>query len=342
MQAPSGSWPAEPPRLRLAHLPTPVEPLWRPSQNARGPQVDIKRDDLTGSILSGNKVRKLEFVLAEALAQRATCVITCGGIQSNHARATAGAAARVGLRPILLLQGHKPHSIAGREPCGADGNLFLDQLLGAQIHWLTPAQYEERDRLMAETAAELRAAGERPFVIPEGASNEIGAWGYAAMVGELAAQRPDLPWTHIVCAIGSGGTHAGLLIGSRLAGWNVRVRSYLVHRDPDYFRGQVMSILEAFMRRYAVRLDVREDDIDIVAGYAGPAYAQPYPQEIAVIRRLASEAGIVLDPVYTGKAMAGLLDEIERGRYSRDDRILFVHTGGIFGLLAQREHFAAT
>lgn len=323
--------PPEPPRLRLAHLPTPIEPLPRLTGLPAAPRIDLKRDDLTGLALSGNKIRKLEFVLADARARGATCLVTCGGLQSNHARATAAAAAQIGLRAVLLLAGEPP-----RHPTG---NLLLDRLFGAEVRFISAEDYQQRDAHLQSVAQDLAGAGERPYVIPEGASNEIGAWGYVAMLTELAAQRPARPWTHIVCATGSGGTHAGLLIGSRLMGWDVRIRSYLVQRTRDYFVEQVLSIAAAFARRYGVSLALTADEVDIVAGYEGPAYAEPYDEEIEVIRRAARETGLLLDPVYTGKAFTGLRSEIVAGRFAPDDRILFVHTGGIFGLLAQGERF---
>lgn len=345
---------AFPPRESLAHLPTPVHPLARLSA-AAGAAIDIKRDDLTGCLLSGNKIRKLEFVLADALRAGATAVVTCGGVQSNHARATAGAAARLGLRCGLLLRGEPPARaeapapgapLAGAEaiaagraslrPLPADGNLFLDELLGAEVRWVDAAGYEERDLRMAQWAEELRARGERPYLIPEGASDEVGAWGYVAMLAELREQAPAFPWRRIVCALGSGGTHAGLLLGARLLGLEVRIRSYLVQRDPAYFRARVMEIASAFERRYGVRAGIAPEEIEIAAGFEGPAYAEVYPQEVATIRELARLEGIVLDPVYTGKALTGLLAELRSGELPREERLLFVHTGGIFGLLAQR------
>ncbi|MBM3318380.1 MAG: D-cysteine desulfhydrase family protein [Candidatus Eisenbacteria bacterium] len=320
--------PPFPPRERLAHLPTPWHPLARLSA-ALPAAIDIKRDDLSGCLLSGNKIRKLEFVLADALAAGATAVVTCGGAQSNHARATAGAAARLGLRCALLLRGEAPAA-------PPDGNLFLDELLGAEVRWVDAAGYEDRDARMAALAGELRGRGERPYVIPEGASNEIGAWGYVAMLAELREQEPSFPWRRIVCAMGSGGTHAGLWMGARLLGLDVRVRSYLVQRDRGYFRSQVRTIVERFGRRYGVRAALDPEELEIVAGFEGPAYGAAYAEETVVIREAARAEGIVLDPVYTGKAMTGLLADLRSGALPPGERILFVHTGGIFGLMAQR------
>jgi D-cysteine desulfhydrase family pyridoxal phosphate-dependent enzyme len=363
--APAAAWPAPPPRLRLAHLPTPIEALTPAGPGiaaaARanpaigigswaGAAIDIKRDDLTGCLLSGNKIRKLEFILADARRRGASCVITCGGTQSNHARATAGASARLGLGCVLLLR--RPAAVDAAASAGActnaginadarvmasaDGNLFLDDLLGARVRWVSAAEYEDRDRAMAAVADELRARGETPYVIPEGASNALGAWGYVHMMEELREQVPAFPWRVIVCAIGSGGTHAGLLLGARRLGLDVRIRSYCVQRTPDYFRGQVLSICEAFAREFGAPVAVRGEEVEIVSGFEGPAYAEVYPEEVAAIRGLARGAGILLDPVYTGKAFTGLLADLRAGRIARDEHVLFVHTGGIFGLMAQR------
>jgi D-cysteine desulfhydrase len=321
--------PTAPARLRLAHLPTPITPLPRLSAEM-GASIDVKRDDLTGLATSGNKIRKLEFVLAEARARGATALVTCGGIQSNHARATAAAAARLGLRAVLLL--------AGEPGAGApEGNLLLDRLLGAEVRFVSPAGYAERDARMAEIARDLRAAGETPFVIPEGASDALGAWGYVAAVGEILTQAPEFPWDTVVCAVGSGGTLAGLVLGARLHGLTARVRGYSVHRTPAWFAARTREIVDDFAARYACRAAVREPEIEVIGGYEGPAYAETYPEELETIRRAARLEGIVLDPVYTAKAFTGLLADIRADRIARGARVLFIHTGGIFGLFAQRE-----
>jgi D-cysteine desulfhydrase len=323
-------FPPSPPRVRLAHLPTPVHPLARLSAEL-GIAIDIKRDDLTGCALSGNKIRKLEFVLADARHRGATCVVTCGGVQSNHCRATAGAAAQLGLRCVLLLRGSAPGL--------PDGNLFLDRLLGAEIRWVSAAEYEHRDEHMAAVAEVLRARGEKPYVLPEGASNALGAWGYVQMMRELREQAGEFPWRMIVSAIGSGGTHAGLLLGSRLLGLDVRVRSYSVQRSPEYFRDQVLTIAGAFDRDFGTRVALQGCDVEVIDGFEGPAYAEVYPEEVATIRDIAQREGVILDPVYTGKAFTGLLSDVRAGRIPCRERVLFIHTGGIFGLMAQRREF---
>ena len=209
----------DPERLVLANLPTPVQQLGRLPGLEGGPEIFIKRDDLTGAGLSGNKIRKLEYLFAEAKAQRADTVITCGGIQSNHARATAAADARVGLKTHLVLREE-----GAPEP--DQGNLFLGRLAGARIHRITKAEYAERDRIMDELARELDRKGHRVYIIPEGGSNAMGTWGYVRAVSELKAL-PE-PFDLVVCALGSGGTCAGLEIGRAFEGMDFEVAAFNV------------------------------------------------------------------------------------------------------------------
>ena len=215
--------------LDLARLPSPLQPLPGPSKQL-GAEIWVKRDDLTGAGLSGNKVRKLDYLLAEATARGADCVITTGGIQSNHCRATALAARMVGLRPVLLLRGQPPTD-------GWDGNLLLDGILGAEIHWITPEQYTHRDALMAEHAARLSAAGATPYVIPEGGSSAVGALGFVRAGRELAAQAmaAGVEFDTVLCATGSGGTLAGLA----MSGLSAQVLGVAVCDDRTYFRQRV-------------------------------------------------------------------------------------------------------
>jgi D-cysteine desulfhydrase len=267
----------EPRRLSLARLKTPLERVL-----IDGRTVLMKRDDLTGAALTGNKIRKLEYLLAEAVAQGKRRVLTCGGIQSNHCRATAIAARRLGLDSLLFLRTSAP------PPSDQwTGNLRLNQLVGAEVRFITPEQYRDRNALMAD------AAGADDYIIPEGGSNALGSWGYVRAYEELRAQWSDRP-TAIICATGSGGTLAGLMMGSRFG---------LPHVAPE--------------------------EVKMVDGYIGPGYAVTNPKQQADIERLARETGHLLDPVYTGKAFRALLHEPERFGV----RPLFIHTGGIYGLL---------
>lgn len=323
---------AYPPRIDLARLPTPVQPLRRLGQEL-GVELYLKRDDLTGAALSGNKIRKLEFVMAEALSQNADTVITCGGAQSNHCRATALAAAKLGLGCRLLLRTPQPDA-----PPPLEGNILLDRLAGAAIVWITPAEYNDRDALMRREAELLSRAGRRPYIIPEGASNALGAWGYIRAAEELAADVAGLPGSGgqpvtVLHATGSGGTGAGLILGAKLHGLKARVASVNVCDDRNYFMGVIGDICEETIAAYDLKVSFsRQRDIDIIDGYVGRGYALSRPEELALIKKVASIEGIILDPVYTGKAFFGMVAELRRNPDCFGKRIIFVHTGGIFGL----------
>ena len=328
-----------PPRIELARLPTPLQPLRRWSDKL-GVELTIKRDDLTGAVLSGNKIRKLEFVLAEARSKKADTVLTCGGEQSNHCRATAAAAAMLGLRCRLLLRTADPAA-----PPPPEANLLLDRLAGADIAWITAEQYLRRNELLAREADQLRRQGRVPYVIPEGASNALGAWGYIRAMEELASDlfgdSGQAEPTAVIHACGSGGTAAGLIIGAKLLGLPVRIASVNVSDDRDYFMQAVGDICEQAIADY--QLDIafdRQSDIDIIDGYVGRGYGLSQPQELSLICELARTEGIFLDPVYTGKAFYGMVQELQRDPARFGKRIVFVHTGGIFGVFPAASQFA--
>jgi len=320
-----------PDRLRLANLPTPVTPLRRLSAELGGPQISVKRDDLTGCALSGNKVRKLEYLLAEARAQRADAVITCGGLQSNHARATAVAARMLGMEAHLVLRGTQPEQL--------DGNLLLCHLVGASHELITPPQWPERQAHMLAAAERLGAQGKRSYIVPEGGSNGLGAWGYVSMLPELLDERGRLPYSHLVCALGSGGTLAGLLLGRELLGLDVEVLAVCVCDDAQHFQRRVAGIVDEFNALQGSRIRIPETRYRILEGYVGPGYGRSFPEEIACIRKLARSEGLILDPVYTGKAFTGLCDQVRQGRFGPQDHLLFLHSGGLFGLFPQRGAF---
>lgn len=328
-----------PERTQLARLPTPLEPLERTSAEL-GVELWIKRDDLTGSELSGNKIRKLEFLLAHAQAQGADTVITCGGEQSNHCRATALAATRLGMRSLVLLRTEAPKS-----PPATEGNILLDRLAGAEIVWISRPEWARRRELMAGHAERLRDQGRAPYVIPEGGSNAVGAWGYVLAAQELADDLAALPArpTTIVYAAGSGGTGAGLILGTRMLGLDVRgvrVAGVCVCDDREYFVDVIHGICAEFDQQYGTAASIGRDDIDIIDGYVGLGYARSRPEELALLRDLARREAIILDPVYTGKAFYGLSQEIQRDRARFGERVVFVHTGGIFGLLPKAADLA--
>lgn len=321
-----------PPKLGLAMTPTPLEPLDRLSEQVGGPRIWVKRDDMTGSAISGNKVRKLEFVLAEALAGGADTLITCGGLQSNHCRATALLGARLGLKVHLILRGE----LEGL----ADGNLFLNQLAGAEISAYPRREYQKRlPELMQKWQEHYREQGHNAFLIPTGASDYIGVWGYVNCARELSEQIAEqrLSPTAIIHATGSGGTQAGLTAGVALFVPGVDVIGMAVCDDEAYFQNKVAADLRDWQQVYGVGLDTASLTVRVNDKYIGPGYAAAEPAVFAAIRRVAALEGLVLDPVYTGKAFHGMLKEIERGAYAGASDLIFVHTGGIFGLLAQRD-----
>lgn len=322
------------PRLRLVHGPT---PLWRSDalDALVGTRVWVKRDDMTGGAEAGNKLRKLEFLLAEAGARQASVVVTCGGIQSNHARATALAAASLGLRSLLLLRTTTPS-----EPAPLAGNVLLDRMVGAELRLITPAEYRERGALMQRVAEELEARGERPYVIPEGGSNALGSLGYEDAMREVR-QQLDLGlgpgrdgFDAVVHACGSGGTAAGSVLGAAHHGVAPEVHAVAVCDDRSYFEGVVARILDdsrSLLPEGRARAKLVVHD-----AFKGPAYAVASDEQRGFMVEVAKKTGLIVDPVYTGKALFGLA-RLE----PKPARVLFLHTGGLPGLLAQADAFAA-
>jgi D-cysteine desulfhydrase len=315
-----------PERLDFAQLPTPITPLGRTSRTWRGPAIWVKRDDDTGGLVTGNKIRKLQYVVNEALDQNADTLITCGGVQSNHCRATAAVASRVGLDCVLCLRG-----IPTDPPTG---NYLLDRVLGAEVRFVTPEEYKAHDDVMDGVAEELRAAGRRPYVIAEGASMTTGTWGYIEACREIADAERTLGVTFdaIVHAVGSGGTSAGLEIGTRLFGLSAKVWGINVCDDAAYFRELIHRIASEAIDRYDLPVAFTAEEIGIIDGYVGRGYALSSPEELQALVEVARREGLVLDPVYTVKAFLGLASEIHRPALARAKNILFVHTGGIYGL----------
>tara|TARA_R110001592_G_scaffold116059_1_gene316918 strand:+ start:55809 stop:56813 length:1005 start_codon:yes stop_codon:yes gene_type:complete len=321
-----------PKKLSLAQTPTPLQPLDRISEQLGGPRIWVKRDDLTGCAVSGNKVRKLEYVLNQALEDSADTLITCGGVQSNHCRATAILGAQLGLKVHLLLRGAPPKE-------ESLGNLFLDQLSGAEITYYPISEYKKLPELFERWEQHYRALGKNPFSIPTGASNGAGAWGYIGCAKELAQDfsRHQISPALIACATGSGGTQAGLTLGAELFQLNASVLGLAVCDDADYFQQKVRMDMRNWQSEYQQPLDVEKLEIHVNDQYIGPGYAKATPEIFATISSLAKIEGLILDPVYSGKAFHGLLEEVKLGQYADADDIVFIHTGGLFGLLAQRD-----
>ena len=324
-------------RVELAHLPTPLQPMPRLraalGSTAVVPELWIKRDDTTGLAGGGNKTRKLEFLLGDALAQGCDTLLTVGGLQSNHARQTAAAAARCGLDCELLLQ-----DINGA-PGGSysyNGNLLLDDLLGARVQRFA-AQADMAEEL-ARAHERLLGLGRAPYSVPLGGSNALGALGYVQAVQELIEQfrRQHLKPTHLVLATGSAGTQAGILAGLAAAEYELAVIGVTVSRESDAQRRRVRMLLRETCRRLGIT-PPSNSKIVCNDGYYAPGYGVPNAGMVRSVRLLASSEAVLLDPVYTGKAMAGLLGMIEQGAFSADDVVIFLHTGGAAGLFAYPE-----
>ncbi len=323
-----------PPRVELARLPTPLQPLDRLRAVVGGPRIWLKRDDLTEGAAGGNKLRKLEFAIGQALAEEADVVITAGASQSNHCRQTAFAAARFGLRCHLVLAGPAPAS-------APDGNLLLDELFAAEITYVDPDVFDDLAPVFEQVSDQHRREGSTPFCIPVGASDEIGLWGYVEAAAELAGdvERLAIDPTHLVAAVGSGGTHAGLLVGAERAGLAAQVLGISVSRSTETLLERTPDLVDRWNRRYGQAVEVDEHRSVIVDDYIAPGYGRAEARVYETIRLLGRLEGVVFDPVYTGKAFDGLLREIEAGRFDGSDDIVFVHTGGIFAVFPHRDRF---
>ncbi|MDB5217076.1 MAG: putative pyridoxal phosphate-dependent deaminase [Myxococcaceae bacterium] len=346
------------PRLHLVHGPTPIAHLPALDEIV-GAEVWIKRDDATSGAESGNKIRKLEFLLADAKKRGARVVVTCGGLQSNHARATALTCAQIGLRSILLLRVADPEK-ARATPLALEGNVLLDRLAGADIRFVSPAEYRQRAGMLEQVRAESDDRGLPAYVIPEGGSNGLGSLGYVEAMREVRAQM-DLGlagegiFDVVAHACGSGGTAAGVGLGAAHFAVARETWAFAVCDDRAYFtatitriavesRGYMPSLPElAFVEAERAR-DRRSENggngaarIVVDDRAKGPAYASMNEEQKRFLVRVARATGLVLDPVYTGKALFGLAQAVERGEISGDARVLFLHTGGLPGLLAQGE-----
>jgi D-cysteine desulfhydrase family pyridoxal phosphate-dependent enzyme len=312
-----------PRREPLAKLPTPLLDLPRLSTVLGGPRLLIKRDDLGGFALGGNKVRKLEFFLADAREAGADVLVTCGGVQSNHCRVTAAAAARAGMRCELVLSGTVPGRFTG--------NLFLDQLFGAELHFVETR--EARAPRMEALAAECTTKGLRPYVIPLGGSTPLGAYAYVEAVKEFAQQCRllGLPVSTIIHASSSGGTQAGLVVGCLAEELPTRVAGISADEKKDDLGRTVNDIARALAEQSGLPAP-RKDQIEVLDDYVGDGYGVVTAGSEEATRLFARLEGIVLDSTYTAKAAAGLIDLIRRGRFKRDETVCFWHTGGNIAL----------
>ncbi|MCF8179600.1 MAG: D-cysteine desulfhydrase family protein [Sulfuritalea sp.] len=312
------------PRLRFAHLPTAIEELPRLSAALGGPRILVKRDDQTGLAFGGNKTRKLEFLVAEAQAQGARTLITGGALQSNHCRQTAAAAARYGMGCILVL--------AGDAPVKPSANLLLDVWLGAQI--VTVPDRKDRDRRLQEVFEQSQAAGEQPYLVPYGGSSPTGALGYAFAVEEFMGQGVDADW--FVFGTSSGGTHAGLVLGQRLFGYGGKVLGISIDEPEDWLKQHVSALASAASERLGEAIHFTPEDVLADANYCGAGYGVLTDAEREAVRLFARTEGLLLDPVYTGRAAAGLIDRVRKGFFKKTDTVLFWHTGGQPALFSEQ------
>ena len=320
-----------PARLKLAQTPTPLVSLDRLSAELHGPRIWVKRDDLTHCAASGNKIRKLEFTIARAVEQGCDTLITCGGMQSNHCRATAVLGAQLGLKVHLLLQGED----RGSAP---DGNLLLDYLAGAEVtHYPLEEYTHDIENIFQKWQDYYRQEGKKAYPIPLGASDGTGVWGYVSCAAELAEdfRQHDIQPDAIFHATGSGATQAGLIAGVHLFNINTQVIGMAVSDDEQHFLNKVRSDLRDWQQMYDMDMNVEALTIQVNDCYIGPGYSIATAEVFSAIRHLAALEGLILDPVYTGKAFYGMLEEIKNGHYAHCKNIVFVHTGGLFGLIAQ-------
>ena len=319
-------------RLGLAQLPTPLEPMKRLTAYLGGPRLWVKREDCTGFVFGGNKLRKLDYVLHEAIASGADTLVSGGVVQSNSQRQVAAVAAKLGLAcHLAVYHGRLAPPSAEYE---LSGNALLNRLYGAVLH---DVPWDgDRNGAIHALAERLRAEGRKPYVVPYGVSNALGAAGYASIADEIAAS--GLRPTAIVHCSGSGGTQAGLVIGAQRTLPDTRIVGIDIDAEPERVRADVLTYAEGAAELLSQPFD--PERVEVVAGHAGPAYGVPHEATVEAIRLAAQLEALLLDPVYSGKGLAGLIALIRAGRWSVDDDIVFLHTGGAPALFAYRHLFA--
>jgi D-cysteine desulfhydrase len=313
-------------KVSLGFFPTPLVELPRLSKALGGPKIFMKRDDQTGLALGGNKTRKLEYLLGDAIKQGSDAIITAGAAQSNHCRQTAAAAAKLGMACHLVL--------GGEEPAEPTGNLLLDRIFGSHIHW---AGDHRKGEDILELYDRLKASGKKPYQVPYGGSNELGALAFAEAAKELDEQCHDLSFTHIIFASSSGGTHAGLMLGKQAYGKTHQVVGIRIDKEETgemSFDRQVLSLANRAATLAGLNHEFGAEDIILNEHYLGAGYGVMGALEEEAIAITARTEGILLDPVYTGRAMGGLIDMVRSGELDQEDRVLFWHTGGTPALFA--------
>ena len=324
------------PRRRYTEGQTPIEKLTRLSAELGGPTIYVKRDDLLGLMGGGNKTRKLEFLVADALSQGADTLITCGAVQSNHCRLTLAAAVKEGMKCRLVLE----ERVEGSYNPEASGNNFLFRLLGVEKIKVVPGG-SNMMKEMQDVADGVAAEERKAYIIPGGGSTPIGATGYVACAEEILAQafEKGLNIDHIVCASGSAGTHAGLVAGFYGNNSNIPVIGVNVSRTKNEQEELVYDLVQSTAAHVVIKSSIPREAVVCFDEYVGPGYSLPTPEMVEAVRMLAMTEGILIDPVYTGKAMSGLIDLIRKGYFSKDENVLFVHTGGSPAIYAYIQEF---
>ena len=319
-----------PNKVELANIPTPIQAIF-----FEGFEILIKRDDYTGIEWTGNKIRKLEYLIFEALQKKADVLITCGGVQSNHARATAAVAARLGLKSILYLR--------GKEPAQYDGNLALDKLFGAELRFVTQEEYDNIQEIADKEIASLKKKGLKAYFIPEGGSSPLGIWGYIECAREISKQLKSFKNkpSHIVTAVGSGGTLAGLVVGKKLFGLKSNLIGVNVLKTSGDFEKIVCDLANECSKKYKLGIKVTSKDFTILDGYSTEGYENISKEKLELLTFVSQDYGLLLDPAYTGKAFFGMVDYfIYQG--NEFNKLMFIHTGGVFGIFPKMKKYLET
>ncbi|MEM7358350.1 MAG: D-cysteine desulfhydrase [Pseudomonadota bacterium] len=324
------------PRIELAHLPTPLQPMSALSKHLGGPDIYVKRDDCTGLAGGGNKTRKLEYLMADALQQGADTIVTVGATQSNHVRQTVAAAAKLGLKIEVLLE----RTVVRDDDYAHNGNLLLDQIMGATIHHCDPG--EDMDVRGQAFADKLAAEGRNTYFIPTGGSSVVGTLGYSGCVSEILTQSAEMGIEPdaLVVASGSQGTQAGMLVGLALEGSDIPLHGISVSRPREDLEERVHQLALDTLAYAKLDVSIERDQVICDDGYYAPAYGVPNDAMVEAVTLCAQTEGMLFDPVYTGKAMAGLIDKIRNGTFRKGQTVVFVHTGGQAALHAYRSVFS--
>ena len=312
--------------LPLGYVPTPLEALPRLTERLDGPELWIKRDDQTGVATGGNKVRKLQFLLADAVRAQSDVILTAGAVQSNHVRQTAALAAQLGLSCSLILKGsHPPHTI--------QGNYLLDQILGAEVRWSGEKSLTE---ILNEEADILRAQGHKPYIVPFGGSNALGVCGYVSGMAELyqQARSQDVNFDAIVLASGTGGTQAGLLLGARALGYSCRILGISIFEKAALLSEDIAQLVAGGANLLHLDITCTAEAVEVIDAYLGAGYGVVGDLEREAIALAGRTEGLLVGPVYTGRALGGVIDMIRKSKLSKGQRVLFWHTGGIPALFA--------